>query len=198
MGYRLNPETVSSHFQLILRNNNLKRIKFHELRHSCASLLLDKGVSMKEIQEWLGHSSYNTTANIYSHLDYSSKQNIANVLNKTFDIDESEKVDNHGMFNRDELIDKPKPQHINNEIKDSEKGVLIAYLDTDTNTLSCAKSLKSITSNYKILSKIKYNEDISNLMIDLFGENEFEFEDITEYGMKLKKKLKALQEENEM
>ncbi|MGN1086262.1 MAG: tyrosine-type recombinase/integrase, partial [Porcipelethomonas sp.] len=51
---------------------------------SCASLLLANGISMKEIQEWLGHSSYNTTANIYSHLDYESKQasaeTISNVL----------------------------------------------------------------------------------------------------------------------
>ena len=40
---------------------------------SCASLLLAKGVPLKHIQEWLGHSDFTTTANIYAHLDYKSK-----------------------------------------------------------------------------------------------------------------------------
>ncbi|WP_420819746.1 tyrosine-type recombinase/integrase [Paenibacillus monticola] len=48
--------------------------------HSCASLLLANGVSMKEIQEWLGHSNYSTTANIYSHLEYSSKVSSASTM----------------------------------------------------------------------------------------------------------------------
>ena len=43
------------------------------LRHSCASLLLANGVPLKHIQEWLGHSDFTTTANIYAHLDYKSK-----------------------------------------------------------------------------------------------------------------------------
>ncbi|MEG9430539.1 MAG: tyrosine-type recombinase/integrase [Christensenellaceae bacterium] len=48
-------------------------IRLHDLRHSCASLLLAKGIPMKEIQDWLGHSDYNVTANTYSHLDFSAK-----------------------------------------------------------------------------------------------------------------------------
>ena len=43
------------------------------MRHSCASLLLANGVPFKHIQEWLGHSDFTTTANIYAHLDYKSK-----------------------------------------------------------------------------------------------------------------------------
>ena len=52
-------------------------IRFHDLRHTCASLLLKNGVPMKDIQEWLGHSDYNTTANIYAHLDTTSKSSSA-------------------------------------------------------------------------------------------------------------------------
>ena len=48
-------------------------MRFHDLRHSCASLLLANGVPLKHIQEWLGHSDFTTTANIYAHLDYKSK-----------------------------------------------------------------------------------------------------------------------------
>ncbi|WP_308531262.1 tyrosine-type recombinase/integrase [uncultured Paenibacillus sp.] len=33
----------------------MRHIRFHDLRHSCATLLLSNGVSMKEVQEWLGH-----------------------------------------------------------------------------------------------------------------------------------------------
>ena len=43
-------------------------MSFHDLRHSCASLLYAHGVSLKEIQEWLGHSDISTTSNIYTHL----------------------------------------------------------------------------------------------------------------------------------
>ena len=53
--------------------DNYGKLRFHDLRHSCASLLLANGVSMKAIQEWLGHSTFNVTANYYSHLDYNSK-----------------------------------------------------------------------------------------------------------------------------
>ncbi|MBR4914443.1 MAG: tyrosine-type recombinase/integrase, partial [Clostridiales bacterium] len=49
------------------------KIRFHDLRHSCASLLVASGVPLKSVQEWLGHSDFNTTANIYTHLDFSAK-----------------------------------------------------------------------------------------------------------------------------
>ena len=48
-------------------------MRFHDLRHSCASLLLANGVPLKHIQEWLGHSDFTITANICAHLDYKSK-----------------------------------------------------------------------------------------------------------------------------
>lgn len=64
---------VSNNFRLLLKRNNLKHIRFHDLRHSCASLLLANNVPMKNIQEWLGHANYSTTADVYSHLDFSSK-----------------------------------------------------------------------------------------------------------------------------
>lgn len=74
------PEYVTDHFSLLLKKCGLRHIRFHDLRHSCASLLLAKGVPMKAIQEWLGHSTYSTTANLYAHLDSNAKNISANVL----------------------------------------------------------------------------------------------------------------------
>ena len=80
LGVLLKPDFLSRHLQIILKKNNLKHIRYHDLRYSCASLLIANGVSLKEIQDWLGHSDYGTTANIYSHLEYSAKVNSANKI----------------------------------------------------------------------------------------------------------------------
>lgn len=73
MGERWKPRYLSDGFKRILEQNGLRRIRFHDLRHTCASLLLANNVPMKKIQEWLGHSDFSTTANIYAHLDFQSK-----------------------------------------------------------------------------------------------------------------------------
>lgn len=82
LGKLFRPEYVTDHFTLIMNKNKdtLRKIRFHDLRHSCASLLLAKGIPMKEIQDWLGHSTYSTTANIYAHLEKDTKNKSANVL----------------------------------------------------------------------------------------------------------------------
>ena len=80
IGERLKPNTLSDGFKRILEQNNLRVIRLHDLRHTCASLLLANGVPMKQIQEWLGHSDFSTTANIYAHLDYHSKLSSAEAM----------------------------------------------------------------------------------------------------------------------
>ena len=74
MGNPIQPDRVSDGFARLLKAHGLRHIRFHDLRHSCASLLLKQGVPMKQIQEWLGHSDISTTANIYAHLDSQSNQ----------------------------------------------------------------------------------------------------------------------------
>lgn len=80
IGKLITPGFLTQHFPIVLERNGLRKIRFHDLRHSCASLLYAHGVSLKEIQEWLGHSDISTTSNIYTHLDYSSKVASANAI----------------------------------------------------------------------------------------------------------------------
>lgn len=80
MGELVKPNFITQHFEIVLKNHGLKKIRFHDLRHSCASLLYANGVSLRDIQEWLGHSDIGTTSNIYTHLDYSSKVSSANAI----------------------------------------------------------------------------------------------------------------------
>ncbi|SEH65507.1 Transposase [Ruminococcus flavefaciens] len=93
-GAIITPEYVTRHFKDVVKKYKLRPLRFHDLRHSCASLLLANGVSMKAIQDWLGHSTFNVTANFYSHLDYqsrvSSAEVIANALGDEAETEENE------------------------------------------------------------------------------------------------------------
>lgn len=86
-GDLIKPDYLTRQFQKVIKANGLKPIRFHDLRHSCASLMLSSGVSLKEIQLWLGHSNFQTTADIYSHLTYQDKLSAAQKLEMNFAAD---------------------------------------------------------------------------------------------------------------
>ena len=69
LGERMRVDYLTNAFPKFLEIHGLQRMRFYDLRHSCASLLLANGVPMKQIQEWLGHSDFGAAANIYAHLD---------------------------------------------------------------------------------------------------------------------------------
>ena len=62
------PNLVARSFKPLLRRAGLPDIRFHDLRHVCATLLLSQGVSVKVVQEVLGHSSVSVTMDVYSHV----------------------------------------------------------------------------------------------------------------------------------
>ena len=62
------PHTVSQAWRRIVRRLGLKGVRFHDLRHTCASMLLQQGVHPKIVQERLGHSSISITLDLYSHV----------------------------------------------------------------------------------------------------------------------------------
>ena len=80
MGHLVTPDYVTRVFREMLLKNGFRPIRYHDLRHSCASLLIKNKVTMKEVQMWLGHSSFSTTANIYAHIDVDRKMEAANMI----------------------------------------------------------------------------------------------------------------------
>ena len=74
-------EYVTRAFPKLCSACGLRPIKLHELRHTNISLMLATGHSMKEAQEWAGHSNFSITANTYAHTQASSKTNMLESIN---------------------------------------------------------------------------------------------------------------------
>lgn len=84
-GELVKPDYVDRTFSRILKENGFRHIRLHDLRHSCATLLLRNGVPLPEIQKWLGHSNIVTTQR-YSHLDQNDKSIPANMIETKFNM----------------------------------------------------------------------------------------------------------------
>ena len=79
-GKEISPNYLSRTFHKIIVKTDLPSIRFHDLRHSVASNLLNDGFNAVQVAEWLGHSSSTTTLKFYAHIDKTSKMSIANSL----------------------------------------------------------------------------------------------------------------------
>lgn len=84
LGDLIKPSYVTSHFRDLLEKYGLRKIRFHDLRHTFASILLGKDVPLINVSNFLGHSDISTTANIYAHLDKASKQMSADIITDIF------------------------------------------------------------------------------------------------------------------
>ena len=81
MGNLLKPNYVTEHFSKLLEKIGMRHIRFHDLRHTVASLLINNGVPLTHVSDYLGHADIKVTANTYGHLDKASKSVSANVIN---------------------------------------------------------------------------------------------------------------------
>lgn len=72
-GRLFRPDYVTRGFQRALRAHGLPSMRFHDLRHSTASILFDKGWQLEDVKNWLGHADIETTSNIYLHYGRSRK-----------------------------------------------------------------------------------------------------------------------------
>lgn len=71
------PDYVSRRFAKLLEKNHLPKIRFHDLRHTAGSMLVNSGHTIKQVQEFLGHEKASTTLDIYSHVSLEGKKNTA-------------------------------------------------------------------------------------------------------------------------
>jgi len=71
---------VKRHFLPAIKAAKVPRVRFHDLRHTFASLLIDQGENPKYIQNQMGHSSINVTFDVYGHLMKDTNQKAASKL----------------------------------------------------------------------------------------------------------------------
>ena len=71
------PSAVYHRFQKILERANCKRVRFHDLRHTFATMALENGMDIKTLSAMIGHVSAETTLNIYSHITDTMQQQAA-------------------------------------------------------------------------------------------------------------------------
>jgi integrase len=81
-GRSINPKTLAARFDDLTARAGVRRIRFHDMRHTCATLLLEADVHPKVVQERLGHSSISMTLDRYSHVSESVQQAAAERLNE--------------------------------------------------------------------------------------------------------------------
>lgn len=80
IGDLIKPDYITHKFKDLLTENNMRPIRFHDLRHSCISLLVNSNFNMKLVQEYAGHADFTITANTYAHTDLTEKQAEVNAI----------------------------------------------------------------------------------------------------------------------
>jgi integrase len=84
LGDLISPGYTTRHFSQLLKKLGMRHIRFHDLRHTFASILINRDVPIPKISDFLGHSDIATTANIYAHLDKASKKSSAMLISDIF------------------------------------------------------------------------------------------------------------------
>lgn len=80
-GQTMSPWILDKKFRKALKDNGLGHIRFHDLRHSCATLMLTVGVPLKVTSGLLGHKTVGITADLYTHILDEMKQDAAEKVN---------------------------------------------------------------------------------------------------------------------
>ena len=86
-GYPLSGSVVTHRFQERLDAAGLPKRRFHDLRHSCATLLLAQGISPRVVMDVLGHSQISLTMNTYAHVLPEMRREAASRMNELFEAD---------------------------------------------------------------------------------------------------------------
>ncbi len=89
-GRLFRPDYVTKGFQKVLKKHGVPMMRFHDLRHSTASILYDKEWDLKDSQSWLRHASIEMTGDIYTHITEARRARMATQLNSTFSLGDTD------------------------------------------------------------------------------------------------------------
>ncbi len=81
-GLPRNPRAVYKKMQLVLDRAECKRVRFHDLRHTFATMALEHGMDIKTLSTIIGHNSSETTLNVYSHITADMQKNAARAIDR--------------------------------------------------------------------------------------------------------------------
>ncbi|MDP9373215.1 MAG: site-specific integrase [Chloroflexota bacterium] len=84
VGTPLEPRNVTRHYKQLLKRASLPDVRFHDLRHSCATLLVAQGVHPRLVMEYLGHSQISLTMNTYAHVLPEAQREVASLMDTLF------------------------------------------------------------------------------------------------------------------
>ena len=84
-GGSIDPTNLTRAFTTLLRKAGLRRIRFHDIRHSTATLLLEQGVELVVIKELLGHAHIDVTATVYAHVRLRLQRDAIDTLGRALD-----------------------------------------------------------------------------------------------------------------
>ena len=79
---------VNRHFKPLLKRTGLPNIRWHDLRHTCATLLLSRGTHPTYVQKLLGHASVQLTLDRYSHWMPSMGKHTATAMDEALEVDD--------------------------------------------------------------------------------------------------------------
>ncbi len=115
-GTPLEPDNVVRHFKSVLRKAELpERVRFHDLRHSCATLLITQGIHLSVIKDILGHAQISTTADVYGHVFLETQRQATATLDALFGPSEGQATESNQPI-------QAAHEH-NNEASRDKKGV---------------------------------------------------------------------------
>ena len=84
VGTVIEPRNLTRLFDELIARAGVRRIRFHDLRHTCASLLLAQNVPARVVMEILGHSQLAITTDLYSHVMPTAFREAADAMNRLF------------------------------------------------------------------------------------------------------------------
>ncbi|MFD7645811.1 site-specific integrase [Kitasatospora sp. NPDC059795] len=147
-GHPIEPAALTRHFNALLRRAQLRQIRFHDLRHSTTTLLLERGVELVVIKELLGHAHIGVTATVYAHVRLHLQRDAIELLGRT-------------LAKPSEATTNPTTATTHRFVQHPSADVAVNYCRQTPRSPAGSASSSGASSNY--IPAIRYSKRIVNL-----------------------------------